>query len=83
MFTVRDLITRYGVHEDTVLHWIRTGQLKAINVGQSPGAKKPRWRVPQAAVEAFEAARTRVPAEPMRSANRKANRVGDVVEFYK
>ena len=31
--------------EETVLGWIRTGQLKAMNVGRTPGAKQPRRRV--------------------------------------
>jgi hypothetical protein len=78
MHTVRSLQDRYGVSEETVLHWIRTGQLKALNVGQSPGAKKPRWRVTQAALDAFELARTQ--AEPVRRERRPKQ--AEVVQFY-
>jgi hypothetical protein len=45
MYTIADLVNRYGVTEHTVLGWIRSGELKALNVGRTPGAKKPRWRL--------------------------------------
>jgi hypothetical protein len=59
MYTVRDLQRRFAVTEHTVLGWIRSGELTAINVGRSPGARKPRWRISQEALEAFELARSR------------------------
>ena len=37
--TVRDLCERYGVSEHTVLGWIRSGELRAVNVGRKPGGK--------------------------------------------
>src|SRR5687768_11565615 len=52
--TVREVQERYGVTEHTVLGWIRSGELKAINVGVTPGKKKPRWRITQEALDAFE-----------------------------
>jgi excisionase family DNA binding protein len=79
-FSVRDLCERYGVSEHTVLTWIARGELRAVNVGRRPGAKKPRWRITQAALEAFELARTPTPAPPR--AKRK-KRPADVIEFYK
>src|SRR5262245_36983341 len=53
--SVADICERYGVSEHTVLGWIRSGDLKAVNVGRRSGAKKPRWRITQEAVTAFEA----------------------------
>ena len=53
--TVRDLCDRYGVTEHTVLGWIRSGELRAINVGRSLGTKKPRWRITPEALQAFDA----------------------------
>ena len=41
-YSVQDICDRYGVGEHTVLGWIRRGELKAINVGRSPGGKK-KW----------------------------------------
>jgi hypothetical protein len=80
MLKVIDIQNRYGVTQGTVLGWIRSGELKAVNVGQSVGKKKPRWRIPQAALDAFEAARTATPAAPKVSQRRKTS--GDVIAFY-
>ena len=78
--TVKDLRERYGVGENTVLGWIRSGELKAINVGRCLSAGKPRWRITQQALDAFEALRTPRPPEP-RAPRRK--RSAEVIEFYK
>jgi excisionase family DNA binding protein len=77
--SVRDVCERYGVSEGTVLQWIRSGELRAVNVGRRLGAKKPRWRIPQTALEAFELARTATPPPP-RTKRRK--RPADVIQFY-
>lgn len=79
MFTVKDLQQRYDVTERTVLLWIQSGELKAMHMGRRMGSKKPRWRVSQAALDAFEALRTATPsAQPVR--RRKAE---DVISFIK
>lgn len=80
-FTVKDLCQRFGVREHTVLAWIRSGELKAINVGREPGKKKPRWRVTPEALAAFEAARTATPDPP--KVRRRRRKPDDTVEFYK
>jgi excisionase family DNA binding protein len=77
--SVRDLCERYGVSEHTVLTWINRGELRAVNVGRRPGAKKPRWRITEAALEAFELARTPTPPPPRA---RRKRRPADVIEFY-
>lgn len=79
MFTVQDISNRYQVKPHTVLHWLRTGQLRGINVGLAPGKLKPRWRISQAALDAFEASRTPT-ADP--GPRRRTKAGGDVVEFY-
>jgi hypothetical protein len=80
MYTVQDLQTRYSVTEHTVLGWIRTGELRAFSVGRRPDAKKPRWRITQEALDAFEALRTPTPPPP-RARQRK--RPAEVIVFYK
>jgi excisionase family DNA binding protein len=80
MYTVETVAARYGVTEMTVLGWIARGELKAINVGRAPGKKRPRWRISQAALDAFEAARTPTPPAP--STRRRRAGAGEVVEFY-
>jgi excisionase family DNA binding protein len=78
--SVKDVCERYGVSVHTVLTWIESGELRAINVGVAPGKLKPRWRITAAALEAFELARTQAPA-PSKSRRRK--RAADVIEFYR
>ncbi len=77
--SVHDLCERYGVGEHTVLGWIASGELKAVNVGRRLAAKKPRWRITQEALAAFELARTHTPPPP-RTKHRK--RPADVIQFY-
>jgi excisionase family DNA binding protein len=79
MYTVQDIQERYGVTDHTVLGWIRSGELRAINVGRRPGARKPRWRITQEALEDFEA--RRAPTPPAPRARRKRQPAG-VIEFY-
>ena len=49
--SVRDLCERYAVTEHTVLGWIRTGELRAVNVGRrlarrnhAGASHRSRWR---------------------------------------
>jgi hypothetical protein len=77
---VQDIQDRYGVTVHTVLGWIHSGELRAINVGRRPGTRKPRWRITQAALDAFEALRT--PNAPAPRVRRQKQPAG-VIEFYK
>ena len=79
-YSVRQITERYSVSEGTVLGWIRSGELRAMNVGRKPGAKKPRWRITESALDAFEQLRTPTPPMPR---TRRRKRQTDVVEFYK
>jgi excisionase family DNA binding protein len=79
--TVHAICERYGVGEHTVLAWIRSGELRAVNVGRKPGTRKPRWRVTQGALDAFEALRTVTSPAP-RPPQRKRQRPSDVISFY-
>jgi hypothetical protein len=76
---VQDVCERFDVGPHTVLGWIRSGELRAFHVGRRPNAKKPRWRITQEALEAFELARTHTPP-PSRAKRRR--RSADVIEFY-
>ncbi len=57
------------------------GELRALHVGRSSGARKPRWRITAEALEAFElvpAARTPTPSVPRA---RRRKRPADFIEF--
>ena len=77
--TVADLSERYGVGEHTVLSWIRSGELRAINCGRRAGSKKPRWRITAEALAAFELLRTPSPPPPR---TRRRKQSADVIAFY-
>jgi excisionase family DNA binding protein len=79
-FTVADLCERFGVGEHTVLGWIRSGELKAMNVGRSPGGKKPRWRISAEAVSDFELRRT--PAPAAMTPQRRRRIASSVIKFF-
>jgi hypothetical protein len=79
VLTIRDLTERYGVGEHTVLSWIKTGELRAINCGRRQGSKKPRWRITAEALAAFELVRTHNPPPPR---TRRRKQQADVIQFY-
>ena len=78
-YTVRRVADeRYGVSAHTVLAWIASGELRAVNVARSANGGKPRWRITEEALSAFEASRT--PGPPaVRTRRRKKI---DVESFY-
>jgi excisionase family DNA binding protein len=78
-FAIHEIAERCGVSVRTVRAWIRAGELKAINVSRKPGSRKPRYRITQTALDAFEAARTSGPSAP-KPRRRKSSE--EVVAFY-
>lgn len=52
----RAVAARYGVDAGKVRAWIRSGQLRAINVAATVGGKS-RWRITAEDLATFEAAR--------------------------
>jgi len=51
-----------GVKPERIIGWIRSGQLRGVNLGD--GLKKPRFRIAPADLEAFLIARTVQPPVP-------------------
>jgi hypothetical protein len=66
------------VSPDKVLRWIRTGELRAINVATHAHGR-PRWRIDLADLAAFEMRRMAqpVPIAPRRSMNKQG-----LIEFF-
>ena len=48
LLTVEDVATRLSVHPDTVRRWIKSGELRAINLGVRAG-----YRIPKSALDEF------------------------------
>jgi excisionase family DNA binding protein len=56
----REYAQRLGVAENKVLTWIRSGELKALNVA-TKATGRPRWRLSEEAIREFEEGRTARP----------------------
>jgi len=63
--TIEQVSERLGVGPKTVLTWIRSGELKALNVARRISTRKPRWRITEEAMQAFLAIRSTSPSPPV------------------
>lgn len=68
-FTPPQLAERWGVGHEKILGWIHSGELQALNLATRPTGQ-PRWAIPLASVERFEASRSTSP--PPKPAKRRA-----------
>jgi len=66
---------RYGCKVDKVLDWIKSGELRAINIAQDPNGERPRYRVYLSDLEDFERRRASapLPQTPQRRKPRRAD----------
>ena len=78
--TPRQIASRYGISVHKILHWIATGELRAINVATEIG-RRPRWVVPSEALTDFERRRAAQPRPPPRRRKRRG-KLPDVIEFF-
>jgi len=78
MLTPPQVARRLAVKPGKVLGWIKSGELKAINVAQRPSGR-PRWRIDPADLAAFEARRS---AGPTPKPVRRRRRNPQVIEFF-
>ncbi len=78
-YGVKQFAERYRVGQHTVLAWISSGELNAVNVSRRPGGK-PRWRITSEALQAFELLRSARPVEFQ--PRRRKKQPADVVKFY-
>jgi excisionase family DNA binding protein len=57
-YSTAELAERWGVNISKIGEWIRNGELRALNVAQTVKGHRPRYRITEEAVAAFEQART-------------------------
>lgn len=74
-----DIARSRGVNVLKVLGWIKTGELKAVNMATCVG-KLPRWKISPVDLERFDAARAAAPQAPV--TRRPRRKAGHVVEFF-
>lgn len=65
---------------DSVLAWIHSGELRAIDSTMGRG-QRPRWRIHRADLEAFLTRRAASP-EPRRRRSPRRRPAGEVIQFY-
>jgi len=75
------LARQLGVAVDKVLAWIRSGELRAINVAART-SNRPRWRIPPEAIESFLAARVAGPVLSQPRSRRKQQRPAGWVDYF-
>jgi len=68
-FTVQEVAKHLAIGEDEVRRHIKSGELKAFNVGK--GMLKPRWRIDPEWLEQFKARRMNFVPPPTRRRQRK------------
>jgi predicted site-specific integrase-resolvase len=78
-FAPDEVAGRWGVTVEKVITWIRSGELRAINVAAKPNGK-PRYRIDEADLAAFENRRAVVAAPKTHKKRSKSN--SDVIEFF-
>lgn len=74
----RQIAKEWGIRVATVLAWIRSGELPAIDVSAKPGVSKPRFLVDRAELEAFERRRS---VRPPQQKRRRRPQPRDVIQF--
>jgi excisionase family DNA binding protein len=79
-YSVKDLEERLGVGEHTILGWIKSGELKAINVGRVAG-KRPKWRISPEALAAFELGRESG-GPPVATKTKRKKADPEVITYY-
>jgi excisionase family DNA binding protein len=72
---------QHGVDRETVIAWIKSGELRAVNLARKPGGR-PRYKIDVADLDAFLERRSVQPrtASPCRRSRRRPH--GDVIEFF-
>lgn len=55
LLTVREVAQRLGCCVDLVYAHIHSGRLAAVNISRKPTATRAAWRVPEEALERFQA----------------------------
>lgn len=82
-YRVKETAELACVEIETVLWWIETKELKAINVAKNPNGKRPRWRIAETELAKF-LLRRQTQDQPLPAKTvRRAQTQRQVVEFYR
>lgn len=75
-FSVSEIAELMGVKQDNVFAWIAARELLAVNVAAKRNGK-PRWRISEEALEAFQASRSTKPKNTVEVQRRPRQKAAD------
>ncbi len=80
-YTPPKLAKRWGVKAEKVIAFIRSGELRALDVSMHPGVGKPRFRITPEAVKDFETRREsqQTPPKPQKRSRAKES---DEIDYF-
>lgn len=79
--TPPQLAKQWGVSTGKVLHWITSGELRAINAATNPTGDRPRYLIDVTDVESFERSRAAVSPKPAPQ-KRRSKKPADVTTYF-
>jgi excisionase family DNA binding protein len=79
--TVAAVASALGVRRGKILNWIARGELAAVNIADR-ACGRPRWRIPQMALDAFLAMRACRPPGPVNRTRRRTARPPGFIEYF-
>ena len=79
--TPPQLAKRWGVSADKIVGFIKSGELRAIDVSSNRGSVRPRYLIDQRDIEAFEASRAVVAPTP-KPKRRRRRRDPAIKEYF-
>lgn len=78
--TPPELAKRWRVKPESIIRWIRKGELRAFDVSKNPGTGRPRYRIPLDAVVEFENRRS---GKQVKTVSAKRRKPASVIEFFR
>ena len=79
--TPPQIAEQLGVAHEKILNFIRTGELRAIDLSSCRGSR-PRWHISREDLESFLARRAATPSPAPKRKKKKAKGYDSVIEFY-
>lgn len=76
------LAKRWGISPDKVLAFIRSGELRAVDLSTVAGTGRPRWKIDEKDIEAFEENRAAKPEPEPAPPRRHRRRMTPVKDYF-
>lgn len=81
--TPREYAKHLRIKPSTVLGWIRSGELRAVNISRSVSSKKPRYLIDAIDIESFENRRSNFKPQRTTAIKPRRKQAADFIEYIK